>query len=121
MARLTVEKKLQLGVEKIMNSYWKIIFSILITSHLTITCIAAETIAYPVQGQSQEQQTKDEGECRQWATQKTGVDPLQVANTATSQPPPQQDRKAVKGAAVGAVTGVAVGAIAGDAGKGAAI
>jgi uncharacterized protein YcfJ len=82
---------------------------------------AAEIIAYPAKGQSQEQQTKDEEECRQWATEKTGVDPMQLANAATSQTAPQQDRKVVKGAAGGALAGLAVGAIAGDAGKGAAI
>ncbi len=82
---------------------------------------AAATIVYTAQGQSQEQQTKDEGECRQWATQKTGIDPLQVANAASSQSTPQQDRKVVKGAAGGALAGVVVGAIAGDGGKGAAI
>lgn len=94
----------------------------LITLCFSVVSSAAETIVYPAQGQSQEQQTKDEGECRQWATQKTGVDPLQVANAASSQAgTPQQDHKVVKGAAGGALAGVAVGAIAGDAGKGAAI
>ena len=104
-----------------MNNYWKIIFGTLITFCLAVASSAAETIVYPAQGQNQEQQTKDEGECRQWATQKTGVDPLQVANAASSQATPQQDHKVVKGAAGGALAGVAVGAIAGDAGKGAAI
>jgi len=104
-----------------MKNFWKINVITFITLCLSAVSTSAQTIAYPAQGQTQEQQTKDEGECGQWATQKTGVDPLQVANDATSQAPPSQDRKAVKGAAVGAVTGVAVGAIAGDAGKGAAI
>lgn len=98
-----------------------IIIGTLVTVCVAVGSSVAGTIVYPAQGQSQELQTKDEGECRQWATQKTGVDPLQVANAATSQGTPQQDRKAVKGAAGGALTGLAVGAIAGDAGKGAAI
>jgi len=104
-----------------MKNYWRIIVGTLLTSCLIVMSSAAETIVYPAQGQNQEQQTTDEGECRQWATQNTGVDPLQVANAATSQGTPQQDRKVVKGAAGGALAGVAVGAIAGDAGKGAAI
>ncbi|MFW2439814.1 MAG: YMGG-like glycine zipper-containing protein [Arenicellales bacterium] len=104
-----------------MKNFWRIVTGTLITFCITVVISTAKTIVYPSQGQSQEQQTKDEGECRQWATQKTGVDPLQVANAASSQAIPQQDRKVVKGAAGGALAGVAVGAIAGDAGKGAAI
>ena len=104
-----------------MKNYRRLIIGSLITFCLTVVSSAAETIVYPAQGQSQVPQTKDEGECRQWATQKTGVDPLQVAKVASSQSTPQQDHKVVKGAAGGALAGVAVGAIAGNAGKGAAI
>ena len=104
-----------------MKNYRKIITCSLIISCVTAVSIAAETIVYPAKGQSQEQQAKDEGDCRLWAIEKTGVDPLQVANAATSQSTPQQDRKVIKGAAGGALAGLAVGAIAGDAGKGAAI
>lgn len=104
-----------------MNNYRRVIIGSLIIFCVTVVSSAAETIVYPAQGQSPEQQTKDEGECRQWATQKTGVDPLQVANAASSQITPKQDPKIVKGAAGGAIAGLAVGAIAGDAGKGAAI
>ena len=87
----------------------------------TLVPSIAGTIVYPAKGQSQEQQTKDEGECRLWATEKTGIDPLQIANAASSQSAPKQEGKVVKGAAGGALAGLAVGAIAGDAGKGAAI
>ena len=105
-----------------MKNYRRIIFGTLITVCVTVVNSAAETIVYPAQGQSQEQQTIDEEECRKWATEKTGVDPLQVAKSATSEAgTSQQDRKVVKGAAGGALAGVVVGAIAGDAGKGAAI
>ncbi len=62
-----------------MKNYWRIIVGTLLTFCLTVMSSAAETIVYPAQGQNQEQQTKDEGECRQWATQNTRVDPLQVA------------------------------------------
>ncbi|MEA3469413.1 MAG: glycine zipper domain-containing protein [Thermodesulfobacteriota bacterium] len=104
-----------------MKHYRKVLFGCLIISCVTVAPSIGGTIVYPTQGQSQEQQTKDEGECRLWATEKTGVDPLQVAKTASSQSAPQQEGKVVKGAAGGALAGLAVGAIAGDAGKGAAI
>ena len=104
-----------------MKSCRNILLSGLIISFVTVAPSIAGSIVYPAQGQSQEQQTKDEGECRLWATEKTGVDPLQVAKSASNQSSPQQERKVVKGAAGGALAGLAVGAIAGDAGKGAAI
>ena len=92
-----------------MKNYRRIIIGTLITFCFSVVSSAAETIVYPAQGQSQEQQTKDEGECRKWATQETGVDPLQVANAATIQAgtPQQQVHKAVKGAAGGAPAGAA--------------
>ncbi|WER45900.1 hypothetical protein CupriaWKF_16760 [Cupriavidus sp. WKF15] len=72
-------------------------------------------IAYPAKGQSQQQQSSDDGACYSWAKQQTGVDPAQAA----AAPPPAQAQSGqrVRGAAAGA----AVGAIAGDAGKGAAV
>jgi hypothetical protein len=45
---------------------------------------AAVPIVYPAKGQSQQQQTKDQGECSQWAVQQTGVDPAQVAEETSS-------------------------------------
>jgi hypothetical protein len=87
--------------------------------------------AFPRNGQSTDQQLKDESECYGMAKQRTGID-AQV-------PPPQglseEEKKAaqqqaaenaqqaqggrVRGAARGAAGGAAIGAIAGDAGKGA--
>ena len=104
-----------------MKRYQKIFIGILLTTGLAAAGNAAEPIIYPAQGQSQEQQVKDQGECAQWATQQTGVDPRQIADTATSQSGSPQQHQAVRGAAGGALAGVAIGAIAGDAGKGAAI
>jgi hypothetical protein len=76
-------------------------------------------IAYPGAGQSIEQQAKDEAECRNIATQATGVSPYSTApeyySGGTSGP------GAVGGAARGAALGAVGGAVAGDAGKGAAI
>jgi hypothetical protein len=45
---------------------------------------AADLIAYPKDGQSEQQQGKDRYECHRWAADKTGFDPTQVV----SAPPP---------------------------------
>ena len=78
-----------------------------------------QLMIYPSQGQTPEQQARDQSECRSWAVQQTGFDP------AYPPPPPVatgsgQQGTIVRGAARGAVLGVTVGAIAGDAGTGAA-
>jgi hypothetical protein len=77
-------------------------------------------IVYPAAGQSMEQQGRDESECRNWATQQTGVYPNQ-APPAYYGNSSQQGAPVVRGAARGAAMGAVGGAIAGDAGKGAAI
>jgi hypothetical protein len=86
---------------------------------LAPAAVAQQLIVYPSQGQSPEQQARDQGECNSWAVQQTGYDP------ATPPPPPSTYEPApqggvLRGAARGALVGVTVGAIAGDAGKGAA-
>jgi hypothetical protein len=83
----------------------------------------AKPIIYPAQGQSPQQQQKDEGECYVWAKNSTGIDPAAVA--AAPAPAPQSG-PAVGGGerARGALRGAAVGGIidGGDgAGKGAAV
>jgi hypothetical protein len=82
----------------------------------------AQQFVYPAQGQSKEQQQKDESQCYHWAREQTGFDPMQQPR-ATSAPPQQgaQQGGVGRGAVRGGVAGLAVGAIAGDAGKGAAI
>lgn len=83
---------------------------------------AAGIIVYPANGQSAEQQKKDEGECLTWAKEQSGFDP--TAPLETTAPPPQTQApttSAGRGMLRGALAGVAIGAIAGDAGKGAAI
>jgi hypothetical protein len=87
---------------------------------LVSTLASAEMIIFPASGQTPEQQQKDDGDCRQWAIQNTGVDPVQLAQQPVGTAAPQQGG-AVKGAARGALVGVVAGSIAGDAGKGAAI
>ena len=83
---------------------------------------AQQPIIYPSKGQTAEQQSKDQGECYAWAKQQTGVDPVALAQTSSSQPAPTGPQgERVAGAARGAVGGAVIGAIAGDAGEGAAI
>jgi hypothetical protein len=82
--------------------------------------LAQQLLIYPANGQSAEQQSQDEAECRVWATQQTGFDP------AVNQPPAGGSSQAgqgvvVGGAARGAALGAVGGAIAGNAGKGAAV
>lgn len=83
--------------------------------------VQSAPIVYPAKGQSQAQQSKDEGECHQWAVKQTGVDPAQLVSETNSGEVYQRHHTAIRGAARGALAGVAIGAIAGDAGKGAAI
>ncbi len=83
---------------------------------------AQDLMVYPAQGQSPEQQKKDEFECYSWAKQQSGFDPMAMPQ-ATTPPPQQQGRQAspLGGAARGAAVGAVGGAIGGNAGKGAAI
>jgi hypothetical protein len=86
---------------------------------------------FPNAGQAASQQSKDEGECYQWAVQNTGSDPFQLqqqaqaanaqAQAAATQGAPPTAGSGVRGAARGAAGGALIGGIAGDAGKGAAI
>jgi hypothetical protein len=47
---------------------------------------AQKPVVYPAEGQSAQQQQKDQTECEAWAKQSTGVDPVAVAQAP---PPPQ--------------------------------
>ena len=88
--------------------------------------------AFPKNGQSPDQQLKDESECYGMAKQRTGIDAQapppqglseeekQAAQQQAAANAPQARGGRVRGAARTAAGGAAVGAIAGDAGKGAA-
>lgn len=91
-----------------------------------------DMFAFPKNGQSADQQLKDESECYGMAKQRTQVDPTKPAPQG---PSPEEIAAAQKeaadnaqqvygtrlrGAARGAAGGAAIGAIAGDAGTGAA-
>jgi hypothetical protein len=79
----------------------------------------SSVIVYPSQGQSMQQQAKDESECKIWAQQQTGFSP--ASGPSYSAPPTSAGGQVVGGAARGAALGAVGGAIGGDAGKGAAI
>lgn len=94
------------------------IFAALLLAGATATSSAAPFV-YPAQGQSQEQQNRDEGECLAWARGQTGYDPMQAPA-----PVYQENERQRGGVLGGAALGAGIGAIAdgGDgAGKGAAI
>ena len=82
---------------------------------------SAQQIIYPADGQSPEQQQRDQGECQVWATGNTGIDPAVLAQTPPAQTSSVGGGERVEGAARGAIGGLAIGAIAGNAGRGAAI
>ena len=90
-----------------------------------------QVYVFPSGGQTPEQQSKDEGECYNWAVQNSGVDPFAAqkqAQAAQQQAAAQQQQvqQSTQGAgARGAVRGAAAGALIGeiasnDADKGAA-
>ena len=80
----------------------------------------AEPVAYPAKGQSADQQNRDEYECHQSAQKETGVDPVALAEQATSSPTPDSEGKSGAGSAArGAGIGAMRGAASGDPGEGA--
>src|SRR5882762_2540515 len=86
----------------------------------------AQQIIYPKNGQTPEQQKKDEFDCHTWAVQQSGYDPIKASQEPAPAPLPTgsaqaEKGSAVRGAAKGAAAGALIGAAAGDAGKGAAI
>jgi len=82
---------------------------------------AANVIAYPAKGQSQDQQKTDENECYKWAKEQSGIDILNPPKVEAAPVDTAPKGEAVKGAAKGAAVGAAVGSISGDAGDGAAV
>jgi hypothetical protein len=88
--------------------------------------------AFPNAGQSPSQQSKDEGECYQWAVGNTGTDPFDLDKQTAEQAQQTEAAKqqaaqagkgsTAKGALRGAAAGALIGGIADDEwGKGAAI
>lgn len=79
-----------------------------------------DVYAFPKDGQSSEQQSKDESACYDWATSNTGVDPFAAQKQAQqSQQQAEQQVAQAQGAtqgagAKGAVGGAAAGALIGE-------
>jgi len=71
---------------------------------LYVKFVNADLVIYPAQGQSGEQQQKDEGECYTWAKGQTGIDPL-AADVAAAPQAQQSAGGGVGGAAGGAIIG----------------
>ncbi len=96
---------------------------LIVASMVALVCrasTAAEPVAYPTKGQSFDKQNRDEYECHQSAQKETGVDPVAVAEQATSTSKSGSDGKPGAGSAAGgAAMGAMRGAADGDAGAGA--
>ena len=92
-----------------------------ILSSSTQIALAQDFFIFPSQGQSEEQQERDEVECQIWARQQTGFDPL-ATPTSTAPPPSREARQGglFRGGARGGAIGAVAGAIGGNAGRGAA-
>lgn len=78
------------------------------------TAYASEVFVYPANGQSAEQQKKDEFECYGWAKDSSGFDPMAPPTTTSARPSGQ---KKSGGAARGALGGALLGAAIGDRSK----
>ncbi len=100
-----------------MKSYVLILFAL-----FSLDVIADEAFVYPAEGQTEEQQKRDEFECYQWAAEKSGFDPM---NPTITQASASSSQDASGGAGKSALGGAAKGAVIaeasdGDAEKGAA-
>jgi len=104
-----------------MSKSWMIATSAGLTLMLSGGPAWAEVIAYPKNGQTQEQFQMDQYQCHQWAKGQTGVDPTQPAQqpAAPTGPPPAAGVAA--SATGGAIVGTMIGAMTGHPGQGAAI
>lgn len=71
--------------------------------------VAAEVYIYPKNGQSAEQQETDESQCRSWATNQTGFDPVIDSENAED----AGKGKVAKNTAIGVAGGAAGGALLG--------
>lgn len=89
----------------------------LMTVAVAQTATASDMFAYPKQGQSAEQQSKDDFDCYRWAQQRTGYDPRRPATSSG-----QTSGATGRGILRGALLGAAIGEIADNkGGEGAAI
>ena len=59
-----------------MSKAWMIAMSLGLVLAIGAGSVAAEVIAYPKKGQTQEQFQQDQYACHQWAKGQTGFDPM---------------------------------------------
>lgn len=93
----------------------------MLTALLASVAAAAEPQVAAAKGQTQEQQQRDQYECHEWATQKTGVDPVALAEQKLKTPGSKEGEGAgggSHGAAIGALRGAANGDAAAGAARG---
>lgn len=85
---------------------------------------ALEVFVFPSQGQTSDQQLIEEGECYDWAVERTGVDPFDLRKQQQEQAKQAEAAKAQAGkvgkgaGATGAVGGAAAGALIGGVARG---
>ena len=104
------------------RAFYSALLGVALLAPPVATPLAQDVFAYPNEGQSQEQQDRDNFECHNWARDRSGFDPMQTPQATTAQPQDESTGPGLLGgAAVGAGAGVIGGAIAGNAGRGAAI
>lgn len=98
-----------------MNNYHTAVTILLLV--FVHTASASDMYAYPKQGQSAEQQSRDDYDCFRWASQRTGYDPQRPTSTSN-----QTSGSTGRGVLRGALVGAAIGEIADNkGGEGAAI
>ncbi len=97
----------------------RILFTLIAFFALTTVVQAHGLFIFPNEGQSQDQQDKDEFQCIRIATDRTGFNPMAAPSATRARPETQGG--AGRGAVGGALLGTAVGAIAGDTRRGALV
>ncbi len=97
----------------------RILFTLMVFFASTSVAQAHGLFVFPNEGQSQDQQDKDEFQCIRTATDRTGFNPMAAPSTTRARPETQGG--AARGAVGGALLGTAVGAIAGDTRRGALV
>ena len=95
----------------------RILFTLIAFFALTTVVQAHGLFIFPNEGQSQDQQDKDEFQCIRAATDRTGFNPMAAPGATRARPETQGG--AVRGAAGGALLGTAVGALTGNTRRGA--
>ena len=105
-----------------MSKTWVIATSVGLALIMGSGPVRAEVIAYPKNGQTQEQFQMDQYQCHQWAKGQTGVDPTQPAPPKPAAPPQPPPAAGVAASATGgAIVGTMIGLATGHPGQGAAV